>query len=129
KQVIGVLPLKRTFDELELQEEKLAKLEQIEKSLDSVVYEEERTSILIKLKTLRKDLKSAFKTSKQWNKGMDKKLKELKRELSRLDAKLKIGDISRTVFDVQKQELEKCTRIINLGKTSLKQMIESASKK
>ena len=126
---LGDLPVKRTFDDLELQEGKLAKLEEIEKSLDSIVYEEERTKILIKLKTLRKDLKSAFKTAKQWNKGMNKKLKEFRRELSRLDAKLKIGDISRTAFDIQKQEIDRCISIIELGKTSLEHMIEAASKK
>ncbi|MHA1480593.1 MAG: hypothetical protein ACTSQZ_04125 [Candidatus Thorarchaeota archaeon] len=128
-QVLGDLPLKRTFNELELQEGKLAKLEEIEKTLDSTVYEEERTKILIKLKTLRKDLKSELKTSKQWNKGMNKKLKELRRELSRLDAKLKIGDISRTAFDTQKQEIDRCIRIIELGKISLEPMLEAASKK
>lgn len=128
-QVLGDLPVKRTFDDLELQEGKLAKLEEIEKSLDSIVYEEERTKILIKLKTLRKDLKSAVKTSKQWNKGMNKKLKEFRRELSRLDAKLKIGDISRSAFDTQKQEIDRCIRIIELGKTSLEHMIDVASKK
>jgi len=128
-QVLGDLPIRSTFDELELQERKLTKLEEIEKSLDSVVYEEERTKILIKLKTLRKDLKSALKTSKQWTKGMNKKLKELRRELSRLDAKLKIGDISRTAFDTQKQEVDRCIGIIELGKTSLEQMLEAASRK
>ncbi|MHA1636760.1 MAG: hypothetical protein ACTSUB_01990 [Candidatus Thorarchaeota archaeon] len=128
-QVAGVLKLRSILDELETCEVKISKLDEIEKTLDPDVYEEERTTLANQLKDLQKELKSSTKSAKQWIKGIEQKLKELGRELSRLDAKLKIGDISVSAFDDKKYQAERSIDIIEKGRLILTELIKSAKEK
>ncbi len=129
RKVKGILPIKRIFDELEEHESKLSKLEGIEKKLDPEVFEEEKTRILIKIRDLRRGLKTAIKVSKTWLKSMNEKLKNLRKERSRLEAKLKIGDISTANYDSKKSLIDRFENVILGGHKMLDEMITLASKK
>lgn len=125
-QVSGVLKLKSILDELETCEVKISKLDEIETTLDSDVYEEERSVLANQLKDRKKELKIATKSAKQWINEIGHKLKEFRRELSRLDAKLKIGDISVSAYDDRKYRAERSIDIIERGKKILSELINSA---
>ncbi len=126
--VEGEIPLKNTLTHLAAQKSKLEKLESAEKTLDPVIFEEEKKRLQIRIKNLTNDLKEALKTSKKWTKSMDSEIKRIQRALSRLDAKLKIGDVSQTAYDAKKVELSNSISIINGGKKTLEEMISLAEK-
>ncbi len=128
RSVEGEIPLKNTLSQLMIQTAKLEKLKSAEKTLDPVVFQEEKKRLQMKIKYLQKDLVSALKTSKQWLKSMDNEIKRLRREISRLDAKLKIGDVSQTAYDSMNRELSKAISIIEGGKRSLEETITLAKK-
>lgn len=128
-QVTGVLKLRSILDDLETCKVKISKLDEIEKTLDSVVYEEEHSTLSNQMKNLQKELKTSTKSAKQWIKGMEQKLKGLRRELSRLDAKLKIGDISVRAFDDKKYRTERSIGIIERGQSILEKLTNFAREK
>jgi chromosome segregation ATPase len=124
----GDIPLKRTLTNLEKQESKLEKLQEVEKQIDESVYEEEKSKILLRIKSLRKELKEFLKESKKWVKSMNAESKRLKKEKSRLEAKLRIGDISQTAYDAKMKEIEKAFQVIDGGKESLEKIVELGEK-
>ncbi|MBE0527525.1 MAG: hypothetical protein IH631_11330, partial [Candidatus Thorarchaeota archaeon] len=89
------LVLEQLLEALHKHEERLTKLEEISGTVDKEVYKEQRVEILQTINDLRSNLKDAIKTGMKWSKGISKALKILDKEMSRLDAKFKIGDISR----------------------------------
>lgn len=128
RSVEGELLITRVLSQLTEQTTKLEKLKKAEKSLDEVVFDEEKKKLEFRVKTLEKDLKDVIKTSKRWIKDMDTEIKRLDRELNRLDAKLKIGDVSQSAYDAKKRDLLKSTEIIERGKDSLEETIKLAEK-
>ncbi len=128
RNVEGETPLSNTLSHLSVQETKLKKLESAEKALDPVVFEEEKKRLQVRIKNLKKDLSSALKTSKQWLRSMDSEIKRLQRELSRLDAKLKIGDVSQTAYDSKKNDMNRSIGVITGGKKTLEEIIRLAEK-
>ncbi|MFW9909221.1 MAG: hypothetical protein ACFFEF_11660 [Candidatus Thorarchaeota archaeon] len=126
--VQGEIPLKRAITSLEKQTQKLKKLEEVEKKIEESVYEEEKNKILLRIKSFRKDVKSSLRLSKQWLKAMNAEIKNLRKEKSRLDAKLKIGDISQTAYDAKLKEVTNSIGIIEGGKDSLEVIIKMGEK-
>ncbi|MFW9918745.1 MAG: hypothetical protein ACFFED_04045 [Candidatus Thorarchaeota archaeon] len=128
RSVEGNIPLKNVLAHLTTQESKLQKLESAEKTLDPVIFEEEKKRLQVRIKNLKNDLKSTLKVSKQWAKSMDSEIKHLRREQSRLDAKLKIGDISQTAYDSKMKDITNSIVIIEGGKKTLEEIIQLAEK-
>ncbi|MDF1539110.1 MAG: hypothetical protein P1Q69_09410 [Candidatus Thorarchaeota archaeon] len=128
RDIQGELPLTRALANLEKQVAKMKKLKEVEKKIDESVYEEEKTKLLLRIKSFRKDLKSSLKSSKQWLKGMKSESKRLRREKSRLEAKLKIGDISQTAYDTKMKETMKSLDIIERGSETLEKVVRLAEK-
>jgi len=124
----GILPLRRALTSLEKQVAKYEKLKEVKKKIDESIYEEEKTKILLRIKSFRKDLKSSLKISRQWLKGMKSESKRLRREKSRLEAKLKIGDISQTAYDVKMNETMSSLEIIEGGRETLEKVVRQAEK-
>jgi hypothetical protein len=115
--------------ELDKQELRFEKLEAIEGSVDKDVYKEQRIEITQQIKTLRDALKDAIKESKKWTKGIKKTLKTLGKETSRVDAKFKIGDISRDAYDIQSYNLKRSIKIVEGVQRRLDALLSRAEKK
>lgn len=120
------LVLEKLLDALDKDEERLAKLEAISGTVDKNVYKEQRVEILHSIKELRVNLKQAIKTAKQWVKGIEKTLKKLDKEVSRVEAKFKIGDISRDTYDSSIARLKRSIRIVKGGQERLLSLLRIA---
>ncbi len=125
-EVKGMVPLERTTQDLKRFEGKLVKLDEIVDSLDSVVYEEQRRELVEEVKQLKTRLKSQLNESKGWVKEMESRSKDIQRDMSRLDAKFKIGDISDTEYTSAKYKLERTISIIDGALVGLEEIIEAA---
>lgn len=123
------LVLEQILDALEKHEARLSKLEGIASTVDKEVYKEQKIEILQNIKDLRSDLKGAIKTGKKWSKGIAKTLKILDKELSRLDAKFKIGDVSRSKYEISKAKIERGIKVVTGGQQRLDELLERAEKK
>lgn len=127
--VSAPLVLEKLLDALDKDEERLAKLEAISGTVDKDVYKEQRVEILNSIKELRGNLKQAIKTAKQWVKGIKKTLKKLDKEISRVEAKFKIGDISRDSYDSSIARLKRSIRIVEGGQKRLISLLRIAEKR
>ena len=97
--------------------------------MDKEVYREQRVEILQTIKDLRSNLKETIKTGKKWSKGINKTLKILDKEMSRLDAKFKIGDISRPKYEISKIKLERGIKVVTGGQKRLDELLKLAGKR
>jgi hypothetical protein len=123
------LVLEQILDALDKHEERLEKLEEISGTVDKDVYKEQRVEILQTIKDMRKNLKDAIRTGKKWSKGISKTLKKLDKEMNRLNAKFKIGDISRPKFEESKARLERAILVVTGGKKRLDEVLKLARKR
>ncbi len=123
------LVLETILDALDKHEARLSKLEGASGTLDKDVYEEQRIEILQTIKELRKSLKEAIKLGNKWSKGIKNTLKALQKEMSRLDAKFKIGDLSRDKYESSKARMERGVRIIEGGQKRLDELLELTKKR
>ena len=123
------LVLEKLLDALDKDEERLAKLEAISGTVDKDVYKEQRVEILNALKELRVSLKQAINTAKKWVKGIKKTLKKLDKDVSRVEAKFKIGDISRDSYDSSIARLRRSIKIVEGGQEQLTSLLRIAEKR
>jgi DNA repair exonuclease SbcCD ATPase subunit len=123
------LVLEQLLEALDKHEDRLAKLEEISGTLDKDVYKEQRIEILDTIKDLRSNLKDAIKTGKKWAKGISKALKQLDKEMNRLDAKFKIGDVSRPKYEAAKEKIERAIKVVTGGQKRLDELLKLAAKK
>ncbi|MFW9817947.1 MAG: hypothetical protein ACFFEW_18725, partial [Candidatus Thorarchaeota archaeon] len=121
--------LEQLIEALDTHESRLSKLDSISGTVDKDVYNEQRTEIVATLKELRKNLKNAIKAAKKWDGGIKKTLKDLEKEISRVNAKFKIGDISRDTYESSKYRLERNIRILKGGRAKLEALIRQAEKR
>lgn len=129
KTVETPLILEQLLEALDANENRLSKLESISGTVDKEVYKEQRTEIVNTLKELQGNLKNAIKTAKKWVNGLRKTLKRLEKEVSRVNAKFKIGDISRDNYESSKYRLERNIRIVEGGKERLISLLRLAEKR
>ena len=127
--VSSSLVLEQLLGALDSDEARLAKLEEISGTLDKGVYKEQRTEILHSIKESRDNLKTAIKNAKTWLKGIKKTLKSLDKEVSRIEARFKIGDIPRNSYDSSKARLERNIRIVEGGREQLISLLRIAEKR
>ncbi|MGQ4911442.1 MAG: hypothetical protein ACP6KW_04670 [Candidatus Thorarchaeota archaeon] len=123
------LRLEQILQELNRQEKRLEKLQAIEGSVDKEVFNEQRVEILQQIKALRDALKSARKDAKKWTKGLEKTLKSLNKEVSRVDARFKIGDIQRREYDSRMYELRRNILIVEGSRKRLDTLLIEAKNK
>ena len=107
----------------------MEKLEAISGTVDKDVYKEQRVEILHSIKELRMNLKQSIKTAKKWVKGIKKTLKKLDKDVSRVEAKFKIGDISRDTYDSSISRLKRGIRIVEGGQERLVSLLRIAEKR
>ncbi|MHA2026951.1 MAG: hypothetical protein ACW98U_13710 [Candidatus Thorarchaeota archaeon] len=129
KTVATPLVLEQLLAALDTHEGRLSKLESISGTVDKDVYKEQKTEIVDTLKELRVNLKNAIKTAKKWVSGIKKTVKRLEKEISRVNAKFKIGDISRDTFESSKYRLERNIRIVEGGRERLISLLRLAQKR
>ncbi len=127
--VSSFLALEKILDALDKDEERLAKLETISGTIDKEVYKEQRAEILHSIKEQRENLKSAIKTVKKWVKGIKTTLKKLDKEVNRVEARFRIGDISRDSYDSSKARLERSIKIVEGGQERLISLLRIAEKR
>ncbi len=123
------LALEQLLEALDKHEGRLAKLEEIAGTVDKEVYGEQRVEILQTIKDLRSNLKEAIKTGKKWAKGIKKTLKIFDKEMSRINAKFKIGDISRSKYETSKAKLERDIKVLTGGQKRLDELLKRAGKR
>ncbi|MFW9844468.1 MAG: hypothetical protein ACFFEV_07820 [Candidatus Thorarchaeota archaeon] len=123
------LVLEQILDALDKHEARLSKLEEVAGTVDKEVYKEQKIEILQTIKDLRSNLKQAIKTGKKWSKGLKQALKNLDKEMSRLDAKFKIGDVSRSKYEISKAKIERVIKIVKGGQQRLDELLRLADKK
>ncbi len=123
------LVLEQILEALDKHEQRLEKLEEISGTVDKDVYKEQRVEILQTIKDLRTNLKDAIRTGKKCSKGIDKTLKKLDKEMNRLNAKFKIGDISRPKFEESKARLERAIQVVIGGQKRLDELLKLAGKR
>ncbi len=123
------LVLEQILEALDKHEQRLEKLEEISSTLDKDVYKEQRVEILQTIKDLRTNLKDAIRTGKKWAKGINNTLKKLDKEMNRLNAKFKIGDISRPKYEESKAKLERATQVVIGGQKRLDELLKLAGKR
>jgi hypothetical protein len=123
------LVIEQLLEALDKHENRLTKLEEISGTVDRSVYKEQRVEILETIKDLRSNLKNAIKTGKKWTKGISKALKILDKEMSRLDAKFKIGDVSRPKYETSKVRLERAIKVVTGGQKRLDELLKLAGEK
>ena len=123
------LVLEQLLEALDKHEDRLTKLEEIAGTVDKDVYKEQRVEILQTIKDLRSNLKEAIKTGKKWVKGINKTLKIFDKEMSRINAKFKIGDISRSKYETSKVKLEREIKILTGGQKRLDELLRLAKKR
>ncbi|MFW9957690.1 MAG: hypothetical protein ACFFCT_06440 [Candidatus Odinarchaeota archaeon] len=123
------LALESILEALDKHEARLSKLEGIAGTLEKDVYEEQRIEILQTIKELRTSLKDAIKIGQKWSKGIKNTLKALRKDMNRLDAKFKIGDISREKYESSKTRMERGIRIIEGGQERLDELLEQTKKR
>ena len=100
---------------LEEKQSKLAMLEDIAGSIEKDVFDEKHKELKESIKSLKSQLKKETKTAKDWIKAMQKKKKNLQKEMSRLIAQHKIGDISTSKFDKSKTSVTRSISILDGG--------------
>lgn len=122
------LVLEQLLEALDKHEERLTKLEEISGTVDKDVYKEQRVEILQAINDIRSNVKEAVKTGKKWSKGISKTLKILDKEMSRLDAKFKIGDISRPKYEDSKTKFERAIKVVTGGQNRLDELLKLAGK-
>ena len=123
------LVLEQILEDLDKHEGRLAKLEEIAGTVDKEVYREQRAEILQTIKDLRSNLKEAIKTGKKWAKGIKKTLKIYDKEISRINAKFKIGDISRSKYETSIAKLEREIKVLTGGQKRLDELLQRAGKR
>ena len=123
------LALETILEALDKNEARFSKLEGIAGTLDKDVYNEQRIEILQTIKELRKSFKEAIKLGNKWSKGIKNTIKALQKEMSRLDAKFKIGDLSRDKYDSSKARMERGVRILEGGQRRLDELLKLAKKR
>jgi hypothetical protein len=121
--------LETLLESLDRHEERLSKLESIAGTLDKDIYGEQRVEILQTIKDVRTRMKEAVKTGNKWSKGIKSTLKALEKERSRLDAKFKIGDISREKYESSRARLERSIRIVEGGRRRLDELLGLTKKR
>jgi DNA repair exonuclease SbcCD ATPase subunit len=124
----GKLPLEKVHTSFKEHEEKLAKLDAAEDSLDSAVYKEQREKLIATLKALKKELKNSIKAAEKWHKNMKKARRTIEKDSSRLDAKYKMGDMSASTYDEAKARIERSLMVLELAREMLGEIIENAKK-
>ena len=123
------LVLEQILDTLDKHEARLSKLEDIAGTVDKEVYKEQKIEILQTINDLRSNLKDAIRTVKNWSKGIKKTLKILDKEMSRLDAKFKIGDVSRAKYEISRAKLERAIKVVKGGQKRLDELLRLADKR
>jgi len=123
------LILQTILEGLNKHEERLTKLKAIEGALDKDVYNEQHEEIVRIIKELRSNLKDSIKLGKKWMKGIKKTIKALQKEISRLDAKYKIGDLSRSSYEDSTSKIERAMLILEGGQKRLDELLTIAMKR
>ena len=122
----GLLPIESILEKLKVQELKLSKLEGLSGSIDPQVYDEEHDEITHTISRLRDDLKKATDEVRGWLKAMNRKIGDLKRDASRLDARYKIGDIPANTYEKSRSEVGRSITILEGSQELLKSVLTAA---
>lgn len=102
---------------------KREKLIELKGTIDSKVFNEQRSAIEENIDRIQRDLKAEIKISKNWHKSISKLIKELSREIDRLEARLKIGDISRSEYETRHRALKRSLNILHGGERILSEIL------
>ena len=105
---------------------KLAMLEDLSGSIEQDVYDEKHDELQASIKSMKSQLKQHTKLAKDWIKAMEKKIKSLQKDLSRLTAQYKIGDISTSKFDKTKTSITRSITILDGGCRILQNLISQS---
>jgi hypothetical protein len=124
--VKGRLEIKDLLLTIFERQSQLAMLEDLAGSIEQEVYDEKQNELKESIKSLKSQLKKQTKIAKDWIKSMKKKTKSFHKEMSRLIAQHKIGDISSSGFEKSKKNISRSISILEGGCKILQDYIEQA---
>ncbi|TFG12891.1 hypothetical protein EU537_07955 [Candidatus Thorarchaeota archaeon] len=124
----GQLNLARLLEVIEKEQDKLDRLKEAKDTIDKAVFTEEKKEIEKNIDILKKNIDNEVKLAKKWIKGMKKELRALNKEKTRLEAKLKIGDVSVAIYESRRNEIGRKIEIIQGGMNSLNELLDTARK-
>ena len=93
-------------------EEKQTRLEEASKTLEKEVYKEQRDRLKKERKSLRSQLKQELKSLDYWTKELERTKNTLQKDLGQLDAKFRIGELSRSFYDAKRLKIVHSLSII-----------------
>ncbi len=124
----GKLPIEKIIDEIESMTSKMRALEKNRATLDSGVYRKQTEQLESELYLLEDQLRATIWLTESWLRAIQKKKGELQDELDLLDAKYKIGDTSREVYEASKTKNTRSLLILNGGYMILNDLLTRAKK-
>ncbi len=122
------IPLHVLAGDLRSEKTKLEKLEKIASTVDPQVYREQQQELKERIKVLKREVKREIKTARSWLKAMGRKQREIEREINRLDARHKIGDIPTSQYEQLRGQTERSLQVLIGGIRLLERMVRDAEK-
>ncbi|MHA1770789.1 MAG: hypothetical protein ACTSYL_10000 [Candidatus Thorarchaeota archaeon] len=122
------VPLQDLASDLRSEKTKLAKLEKISSTVDPQVYREQQRELNERIKYLKKEVKRETKLARSWLKAMQRKQREIEREINRLEAKHRIGEISTAQYEMQRSKTERSLHVLVGGIELLEKIVKYAEK-
>ncbi|MCF2137477.1 MAG: hypothetical protein K9W43_09630 [Candidatus Thorarchaeota archaeon] len=122
------VPLQDLASNLRSEKTKLAKLEKISSTVDPQVYREQQRELSERIKSLKREVKREIKLAHTWLKAMRKKQRVIEREINRLEAKHKIGEISTAQYETQRTQTERSLHVLLGGIELLEKIVKFAEK-
>ena len=94
-------------------DDKMERLEESSDTIEKEIYKEQKDRLKNERKSLEKKIKSENKLLQSWIKVFQKTRSNLQKALGQLDAKFKIGELSRSFYDTNQSRLERSISILD----------------
>ncbi|MHA1959752.1 MAG: hypothetical protein ACW99U_05950 [Candidatus Thorarchaeota archaeon] len=125
----GRMAIEQLLLSLSRQEAKMEKLQDGRDSIEPKVTKEEKKETKESIKKLKGDLKKATRLVTKWLKAIEEARKRLKQDKGRLDAKHRIGDLTRSDYDYTRAKLMRSIGVLSESEKVLFQILANVRAK
>jgi hypothetical protein len=112
-EVSGTILMEDFIESISILDDKMERLEESSDTIEKEIYKEQKERLKKERKSLEKKIKSENKILQSWVKLFQKTKRNLQKALGQLDAKFKIGELSRSFYDVNQSRLERSISILD----------------
>ncbi len=128
ERVHSSLVIEEAVDKLESMKQKLTKLEEIKGTLDRDVFKEQHQKITSEIKRLKSRAKDELKRLQRWLKEIKRAEKDLRKASSKIEARYKIGDISKSAYELSMFENRRQSAILERTRLELDEITTNTKK-